>query len=136
METPQIEDQGRKFIISYRLSDDSVGVYEPPMRNSGIIAGKFLEFSRVAKPGSTLDKPVFYGPQDFAIGSVINIFKHKFRIVGADLYVLKFAEEHADQFPPETLQSLRTHLGHISGRLDAKERNTINLRRRCYRKTL
>jgi hypothetical protein len=130
LETSSVEDQGRKFIISYRLSDDTVGVYEPPMRNSGIIGGKFLENSRIAKPGSSLDKPIFYGPQDFLIGAIVTIFKHKFRIVGADLYVLKFAEDHANQFPPETLQSLRQHLGHISGRLDARERNTINLRRR------
>lgn len=46
------EDLGRKFIISYRLADDSVTIYEPQMRNSGIIGGKFLERSRVAKPGN------------------------------------------------------------------------------------
>ena len=51
LETTNTEDKGRKFIISYRLSDDSIGVYEPPMRNSGIIGGKFLENSRIAKPG-------------------------------------------------------------------------------------
>jgi hypothetical protein len=130
LETTRAEDKGRKFIISYRLSDDTIGVYEPPIRNSGIIGGKFLEYSRVAKAGSTLDKPVYYGPQDFAIGSVITIFKHKFRIVGADLYVLKFAEENSNQIPSETLQSLRHHLGHITGRLDARDRNTINLKRR------
>lgn len=130
LETTRAEDKGRKFIISYRLSDDTIGVYEPPMRNSGIIGGKFLENSRVAKPGTTLQKPVFYGPQDFLIGSVITIFKHKFKIIGADLFVLKFAEEHTDQFPPETLNNLRTNLGHITGRLDAKERNNVSLRRR------
>lgn len=130
LETTNVEDQGRRFIISYRLSDDTIGVYEPPMRNSGIIGGKFLENSRVAKPGNDINKHSFYGPQDFYIGAVVSIFKHKFRIVGADLYVLKFAEEHADQFPRQTLDSLREHLGHISGRMDARERNNINLRRR------
>ena len=80
--------------------------------------------------GSSAERPQFYGPQDFSIGSVINIFKHKFKIIGADLFVLKFAEEHANQFPPETLESLRNHLGNISGRVDARDRNTVNLRRR------
>ena len=51
METSQKEDQSRKFIISYRLSDDTIGIYEPPVRNSGVIGGKFLENCRVAKPG-------------------------------------------------------------------------------------
>lgn len=45
------EDHGRRFVISYRLADDTVSVYEPPTRNSGIIGGKFLERSRIAKPG-------------------------------------------------------------------------------------
>ena len=49
------------------------------------------------------------------------------------MYVLKFAEDHANQFPPETLASLREHLGHISGRVDAREKNTVNLRRRYWK---
>lgn len=151
------EDQTRKFILAYRLSDDAIGVFEPPIRNSGIIGGKFLEYSRIAKPGinneshankyiinksrdhiyyiniligSSPERPEFYGPQDFYIGAVITVFRHKFRIVGADLYVLKFAEENQNQFPPQTLESLRQHLGNISGRLDARERTNIHLRRR------
>jgi hypothetical protein len=130
LDTSNPEDQGRKFVFNYRLSDDAVSVYEPPVRNSGVIGGKFLEYSRIAKPGSTPDQPVFYGPQDFAIGSVVKVFKHKFRLVGADLYVLKFAEENAHQFPPETLESLRQALGHVSGRADARERTQVNIRRR------
>jgi hypothetical protein len=85
-----------------------------------------LEFLLI---GSSPEKPIYYGPQDFYIGAVVTIFKHKFRIVGADLHVLKFAEEHANQFPNETLQSLRQHLGHITGRLDARERSKISLKR-------
>ena len=130
LDTSNPEDQGRKFVINYRLSDDSISVYEPPIRNSGVIGGKFLEFSRVAKPGSSTDKPEYYGPQDFAIGTVVKLFKHKFRIVGADLYVLKFAEENAEQFPPTTIDSLKQALGHVTGRVDARERNTVNIRRR------
>ncbi len=54
LNTTNNDDKGRKFIISYRLSDDTVGVYEPPMRNSGIIGGKFLENCRIAKPGKNI----------------------------------------------------------------------------------
>ena len=48
-------DSERRFIISYFLSDDSILVYEPPMRNSGIIGGKFLERDRIKKP----DQPAY-----------------------------------------------------------------------------
>ena len=50
-DTPHPEDQGRRFIISYHLSNDTMTIYEPPVRNSGVIGGKFLEHTRVAKPG-------------------------------------------------------------------------------------
>lgn len=35
METKKTIDQDRKFIISYFMSDDSILVFEPPVRNSG-----------------------------------------------------------------------------------------------------
>lgn len=130
LNTTNVDDQGRKFIISYRLSDDTVGIYEPPMRNSGIIGGKFLENCRIAKPGSTSDRPLYYGPQDFLIGSTINVFKHRFKITGADLYVLKYAEEHPDQFPPEVVSNLHHYLDGVTGRVDAKERNNVFLTRK------
>ena len=76
-----------------------ITIYEPPVRNSGIIGGKFLERTRVAKPCTAMEAPQFYGPQDFAIGAVIEVFSHRFRIINADHYVLKFLEQHSDQIP-------------------------------------
>ena len=35
------EDKTRRFIINYRLANDMISIYEPPIRNSGII-GKTL----------------------------------------------------------------------------------------------
>ena len=90
-----------------RLADDMLTIYEPPVRNAGIIGGKFLERTRVAKPGSSVDNPEFYTPADFRIGSVIEIFKHRFRIVNADGYVLNYLESHAESYPIETINSIR-----------------------------
>ena len=39
-----------RFIVSYFLSDDTILVFEPPQRNSGILGGKFLERGRIKKP--------------------------------------------------------------------------------------
>jgi hypothetical protein len=39
-------DVDRKFIISYYIRDFTLAVYEPPMRNSGVIGGQFLKRSR------------------------------------------------------------------------------------------
>jgi len=45
-------DAGRSFVLSYFLMDDSILIFEPPVRNSGIGGGKFLERQRVYKPES------------------------------------------------------------------------------------
>ncbi|XP_059155901.1 EF-hand domain-containing protein 1-like isoform X2 [Physella acuta] len=111
MDTMRPEDRGRRFIISYRLADDMITIYEPPVRNSGIIGGKFLERTRVAKPGSTMEKPTYYGPQDFYIGAIIEIFRHRFVITNADAYVLNYIEDHKSQFPEQMYQSIKEKVG-------------------------
>ena len=50
MDTTRPIDMDRRFIVSYFLSDDTILVYEPPQRNSGIIGGKFIERRRIKKP--------------------------------------------------------------------------------------
>jgi hypothetical protein len=45
-------DAGRRCVLSYFMMDDSLLIFEPPVRNSGIIGGKFLERQRVYKPQS------------------------------------------------------------------------------------
>ena len=105
------EDKLRRFIISYRLSDDMINVYEKAQRNSGIIGGKFLERTRVCKPGSQIDSPEFYTPADFSIGAVIEIFKHRFKITDVDEYVLKYLESFPGKFPLDTINSIRKKLG-------------------------
>ena len=35
------EDVDRRFIISFYLGDDTIGIYEPNQKNSGIVPGKF-----------------------------------------------------------------------------------------------
>lgn len=35
------------------MADDTLSVYEPPVRNTGITGGKYLERRRVYRPQST-----------------------------------------------------------------------------------
>lgn len=65
------EDECRRFILSYFLSNDMISIYEKPTRNSGIIGGKFLEKTRIPKPNSTVQHPEYYSPADFAIGATV-----------------------------------------------------------------
>lgn len=75
-----------------------ITIYEPQLKNSGVVGGKFLEKTRVARPGSTPEKPQFYSPQDFSIGAVIHVFRHRFLITNADAFVLSYMEQHQQQF--------------------------------------
>ena len=111
MESVRPEDKDRKFIISYRLSDDMMTIYEPPVRNAGILCGKFLQRTRVQKPGTPTDNPEFYNPADFYIGARIHVFKHRFIITDADEYVMTYLESNADKFPKETIDSIRQKVG-------------------------
>merc|ERR1711988_1313029 len=44
------EVASRRFIISYYIRDFTIAVYEPPVRNSGVIGGVFLKRERLPHP--------------------------------------------------------------------------------------
>uniref|UniRef100_UPI00358FF7B4 EF-hand domain-containing protein 1 isoform X2 n=1 Tax=Myxine glutinosa TaxID=7769 RepID=UPI00358FF7B4 len=100
------EDKGRAFIISYHLSNDTISVFEPMQPNTGHNGGRFLECTRVIKPGSSPDAPVYYNPGDLAIGATIEVFKHHFIITDADAFVLRYMESQKSLFP-KTFLSLQ-----------------------------
>ena len=84
MITTKPEDVDRSFIITYFLADDTIAVYEPPIRNSGVIGGKFLQRQKVKKPTGEQ-----YTPKDLYIGAKIILFAHEFELIGSDPFTLK-----------------------------------------------
>ena len=46
---PSPEDAIRKFVIQLYPQDDTLGISEPPVRNSGVLGGKFLARSKYRK---------------------------------------------------------------------------------------
>ncbi|XP_066554744.1 EF-hand domain-containing protein 1 isoform X1 [Amia ocellicauda] len=104
------QDNGRRFVLSYYLANDMISIFEPPVRNSGIIGGKFLEKARIPKPGSTMDNPIYYSPADLFIGARVEVFGHRFILTDADRYVLNYLETISEHIPEETLSSLRQKL--------------------------
>jgi len=89
-------DKDRRFIISLRLSDDMIAIQEIQSRNSGLSAGRFLEYSRIPKPGSSLNSPVYYGLNDFSIGATIIAFSHRFKVIGCDRHVVHWIDAHPE----------------------------------------
>jgi hypothetical protein len=77
------EDVDRRFIVAFFLSDDSVSIYEPAQKNSGIIPGKFLhrrKYKNVDNNNETIT------PSDLAIGGDVKINGHSFHILSCDDY--------------------------------------------------
>lgn len=103
------EDKLRTFIISYRLSDDMVAVYEPPQHNSGTTQGKFLTEVRLQLPGSNPDLPEYYAPKDFFIGARIGVFNRTFVVTTADEFVLSFMESNPHMWDADKLEGVQAH---------------------------
>ncbi|KAI9343610.1 hypothetical protein BDR26DRAFT_858407 [Obelidium mucronatum] len=95
LKTTKQVDCDRKFVISLYLADDSISVFEPHQRNSGIMGGKFLEKGKIKKP----DGVSFYESSDFYIGAELTFHSHTFIIRSADEYALVFMSQHSEEFP-------------------------------------
>jgi len=93
MQSENSVDSSRRFIISFFLADDTVSVFEPPMRNSGVIGGKFLERRRAPKTNSSQ----YLASCDFYVGATIILNRIPFTIIGADDYALKYMESNGYQ---------------------------------------
>jgi hypothetical protein len=85
------EDVDRRFIISFFLSDDSISIYEPAQKNSGIMEGKFLERRKYKNVDKNQE---FITPTDMPIGGDVKINGYNFHILSCDEYTQKYLDTH------------------------------------------
>jgi len=105
LETDRVEDQDRVFVVKYHLADDTIGVFEPPARNSGIVGGKFLERARLKKADG-----VWYLQSDFFVGARVQFHNHKFVLFQADEYTLQLMEEESHLHPMSDIEYILQQL--------------------------
>jgi len=101
-------DLDRRFVLKYFLEDDTLSIFEPPIRNSGVVGGPFLYRSPVKKPGSKIQ----YKSRDLYIGSLLDINRRLFEITGADEATLKALEADTKQHPLADFQYAVKLLAH------------------------
>jgi hypothetical protein len=106
MNTQAPEDVSRIFVIKYFLADDTVAIFEPPLKNSGVLGGKFLERCRLKKPESN----EFYCQADFFTGATVIANKFTFTIFQADEYTLSYMESDPSAHPMSDLQYISDQL--------------------------
>jgi hypothetical protein len=113
MDTDYTVDKSRRFIVSFYLSDDTIAVFEPPQRNSGVLGGKYLERGAVKLPGQEIFKSEFtkyYTAKDFYIGAKPVFNDVTFVIIGADEYALSYMEAHPAEFPMSSVKQIESKL--------------------------
>lgn len=85
------EDIDRRFIISFYLADDTVSIFEPAQKNSGIIEGPFLRRKKYKNIDNNME---FITPSDLGINDDIKINGYHFNILGCDEYTSKYLAGH------------------------------------------
>ena len=102
-------DYQRRFLVNFFLVDDTLSVFEPPVRNSGIVGGKFFERGE-CKNAATGD---IYGQEDLYVGAVIKVSNREFELLQADDYTLNYMEQYSSTFPQSdaelVLAKVRAH---------------------------
>lgn len=89
---PCAEDAIRRFVIQLYPSDDTLSIYELPVRNSGITSGTFLKRGKYQHPSG---RP-WQGP-DFVPGNEVSIERRVFLVYDADSFTRnKFPEVNVD----------------------------------------
>jgi hypothetical protein len=119
------QDADREFVINYFLATDQVSVYEPPIRNSGIVGGLFLgkgrykKFIRANGIDGEVETPVGGGrggrggalsrwikPTDFYLNALVTFEMPStgsklftLEVTGYDDYTKKIMMSDKDEFP-------------------------------------
>ena len=108
MRSTRPEDEGRRFVITYHLADDTMTIFEPYIPNSGRMSSRFLIKSKVAKLKPQINgEPDYFTIDDFYIGCHLRIHGFDFEIVGADERVRKYLDHVDHPLPKHTEASLR-----------------------------
>ncbi|KAF9824875.1 hypothetical protein SFRURICE_001748 [Spodoptera frugiperda] len=100
--TDNPDDTRRYFIVTYFLCDDTIGVFELGERNSGFLGGKFFRRNKMYLPDVNFfvpKEPPAYTDKDMWVGNELVVNKHRFRLIAADEYALRYMELNAEQYP-------------------------------------
>mmetsp|Transcript_22425 Transcript_22425/g.78593 ORF Transcript_22425/g.78593 Transcript_22425/m.78593 type:complete len:763 (-) Transcript_22425:246-2534(-) len=92
---PRPIDVKRRFIIGFSLADDTLSVFEPPVRNSGIVGGKWLASGKYKNP----DTGEYVVAGDLYVGGTVTLKGQQLVIESADEYSLKVMEGTAHVWP-------------------------------------
>ena len=80
-------------------------IQEPPIRNSGVMGGKFLSRKVVKKHDGNM-----YLATDMYTGNVVDIMCHQFELLNADEYSYRLMENDSKTFPLSSYINIRAKI--------------------------
>jgi len=107
----QFENYQRRFVVEFFLTDDTLTIYERPLRNSGFIGGKFLERTKVR---NKMKDGRWFHPEDFYVGAKVVINGFHFDLVETDKQTVDIMANNTEVFtrdsPEKILKALADKL--------------------------
>lgn len=97
-----VTDEARRFVLSCFLADDTVAVFEPVQRNSGMVGGKFLQRQKVRNPATGKN----YVPSDFFVGASVVMNSFHFKVLATDERSMSYMEQNSSSFPKSNINSI------------------------------
>jgi hypothetical protein len=114
LDTRDPADAERRFVVGFHLMDDTLQIFEPPRRNSGAVAGKFLERGPVKIPYRRDDGSVDMvqlQANDLYVGAVVEVLAQRFVLLDADEFTLKYMEQQGGKaFPMSSVAEVRRRI--------------------------
>jgi len=96
LETNDLTDQERRFVIAYHLASDTISIYET--KSVHTTGRRFLEACKVRHPSSTDAKITYYTEGDLYPGAKLQIHARTFVLGDCDAYVAKYVQAHRDLY--------------------------------------
>lgn len=119
----------REFTLTYFLEDDTLSVFEPRVKNSGVTGGRFLDRGRFRKcfdseNGGTASREnqkerSAYCASDFYIGAIVRFEfspTQRLELIEADQQTLSYCESHPDLFPYSSVRMILQQLVQLLAR--------------------
>ncbi|RNF04889.1 hypothetical protein TraAM80_05027 [Trypanosoma rangeli] len=93
LDNAKYDDEIRRFVLAVYPADNTISIFEPVQRNSGIVGGRFLQRQCCRRPDGE-----FYKAHDFFVGAHVNINGFPFVVLASDERSLNYMETNSQEF--------------------------------------
>jgi hypothetical protein len=95
MEYAGPDDSKRRFVVSFYMVDQTIGIYEPPVSNSGFVGGKFLERQKIRRHGTTKQEASYISDKDLLqnLPHSVWINGFPFLLLESDKFTLRYRNQ-------------------------------------------